>query len=500
MFYNWRPLEDLPEDWKNLASLQLASLSQVWREQREKLREDKDLKEFNARLMREWAIETGIIENIYSLSRGITQVLIEKGLSENLIGHGDANLPSDEVIPIIKDHLEVLEGLFDFVAGRRPLSVSYIKEMHAAMTRHQEFTRGIDSLGKKVNVPLIRGDWKKMPNNPSRQNGSHHEYCPPEQVASEMDNLIKLHLEHCSAQVPPEVEAAWLHHRFTQVHPFQDGNGRIARTLASLVFIRERWFPLVLTRDMRDDYIAYSEKADQGDISDLVRLFTKVQIDAFKKALSISEDIVRERKHHHDIIRSAVDKIAERKKDDQKNRKLQALEIFSQLGTYTGKKLEELASELNEHLQRIDKNYGAQFQKNGKTNDHWFRGQIVASARKLEYFADLRTYKSWIKLRLTEERQTDIIFSFHFLGQAFTGICAISAFLEQKDVAHKEPKNKIQSSAESYIEESLPSPNVICEEVFQFSYNEPLDNVERRYKTWFEDSIRIGLESWRRQL
>lgn len=52
-------------------------------------------------------------------------------------------------------------------------------------------------------------------------------------------------------EVSPEVEAAWLHHRFTQIHPFQDGNGRIARLLASLVFIKAGWFPLVVTRDDR---------------------------------------------------------------------------------------------------------------------------------------------------------------------------------------------------------------------------------------------------------
>ncbi len=84
-----------------------------------------------------------------------------------------------------------------------------------------------------------------------RPDGLIHEYCPPEQVTSEMDRLIELHREHQIGEIPPEVEAAWLHHRFTQIHPFQDGNGRIARCLASLVFIQAKWFPLVLTRGDR---------------------------------------------------------------------------------------------------------------------------------------------------------------------------------------------------------------------------------------------------------
>ena len=46
-----------------------------------------------------------------------------------------------------------------------------------------------------------------------------------------------MYTEHQGCGVPLEVEAAWLHHRFTQIHPFEDGNGRVARALASLVFI-----------------------------------------------------------------------------------------------------------------------------------------------------------------------------------------------------------------------------------------------------------------------
>ena len=46
----------------------------------------------------------------------------------------------------------------------------------------------------------------------------------------------ELHRNH--HDVAPEVEAAWLHHRFTQIHPFQDGNGRIARALATLIFVK----------------------------------------------------------------------------------------------------------------------------------------------------------------------------------------------------------------------------------------------------------------------
>ena len=79
-----------------------------------------------------------------------------------------------------------------------------------------------------------------------------------------MDRLLAMHREHGQRGVAPEVEAAWLHHRFTQIHPFQDGNGRVARALATLVMIRAGWFPLVVTDAGRADYIEALEIADGG--------------------------------------------------------------------------------------------------------------------------------------------------------------------------------------------------------------------------------------------
>ena len=111
--YKWKPIEDLPANWHKIASTDLNSLAAIWIEQAEKLKESESLKRFNDHLRRQWAIETGIIENLYSIDRGITQLLIEKGIEASLIPHGATDKPKELVISLIKNQEEALEGIFD---------------------------------------------------------------------------------------------------------------------------------------------------------------------------------------------------------------------------------------------------------------------------------------------------------------------------------------------------------------------------------------------------
>ena len=89
--YKWKPIEDLPDDWQKLASSELAGLFAVWKEHVVRLKDSPAYREFQARLRREWAIETGVIENLYEIERGVTQTLIERGFQAELLSHGSTN-------------------------------------------------------------------------------------------------------------------------------------------------------------------------------------------------------------------------------------------------------------------------------------------------------------------------------------------------------------------------------------------------------------------------
>lgn len=494
--HSWEPISDLPVNWGDLASEELLALRNAWQESRNRMESQDSLNSFHERLAREWAIETGFIERVYDIDRGTTLLLIEKGIEASLIPHGATNKPAELVVAIIRDHKEALEGLFDFVRDRRSLSISYVKELHQLLMRHQNTTVAREQLtGKLRNIELVKGDWKRWPNNPYREDGELlHEYCPPEQVASEMDRLIEMHVAHMQQNIPPEIEAAWLHHRFAQIHPFQDGNGRVARAISSLILIKDGCFPLVIHRDVRDQYLTALEKADHNDLAPFVALISLSQVKMFRRALSISEDVLLESRAdiQRRVIESAIERLNARRMQEEMTLK-QVFDIAKSLEELALEELQATATSLDASLKAVSDEYFANARRNDRENSFWYTGNVVELAGDpnlaYQYFADTRTYHSWIRLRIRESRQAEFVVSFHCLGTKFNGIMVASAFL-----LIRHPKD---DDANPRIDGPYP---VMPDDLFQFSHNERIENVTRRFRTWLEQVVLIALEQWRKQL
>jgi hypothetical protein len=79
-----------------------------------------------------------------------------------------------------------------------------------------------------------------------------------------------------TASVSPPLAAAVVHSWLTLIHPFEDGNGRVARLLANLILLRESWPPLIIRASDRLQYLdALSHSDEAGDILPLFDLFVK---------------------------------------------------------------------------------------------------------------------------------------------------------------------------------------------------------------------------------
>ena len=247
---------------------------------------------------RAFAIETGQIEGLYLLRQGVTDTLITEGF-EGVRGSHSVTAIGDETLKgLLVDQEAVLDILFAHVKDERPITGSAIKEWHALLTRHQATATGIDPFGNRIEIPLRKGQYKIRPNNPRRQDGFVHEYCPPEQVETQMERFLAFHEGHRDLELAPELEAAWLHHEFVRIHPFQDGNGRISRLLMAWAYARAGEFPPVIPAQNKPDYITSLELADQGDFPALVSYLGRLAKDRLAAAANRAELILRGRTHY----------------------------------------------------------------------------------------------------------------------------------------------------------------------------------------------------------
>ena len=484
----WNPsigITDLEGDSKGLAATEIPGIRATWRDQRDLLQGTKLLHDFDERLGREWAIETGVIENLYEVERGVTQTLIEQGFRAELLTHGSTNRPREFVLKLLADQKSALDGVFDFVKSDRILSTSWIRELHAVLLRSQEFTEGVDNFGRDVEISLIKGDWKNLPNSPVR-GGVLYAYCPPEHVASEMDRLVAMHAEHDARGVPTEVQAAWLHHRFAQIHPFRDGNGRIARAIASLVLIKGGLFPLVVTRDDRTKYLGALEAADYGDLKPLVDLIARLQRVRFAKATAISEAIRSEKADEKEALAGLLEAV-NKKADERRKEYAEVQERAEDIKENLRARLEEICPEVRNALRRVVNSGNANVWVADKETGHYYRAQIIQNAKEhLNYYVNFGQFRSWVSLNMWWERQARLVFAIHGIGYGFNGSLICAPFLEFRDKGEDE--------------ETRSTLAPVAEEGFIFFYNETKDAVLDRFRPWRRRVLGVALKELTRNL
>ncbi len=79
------------------------------------------------------------------------------------------------------------------------------------------------------------------------------------------------------------VKAAIFYHRLVWIHPFFDGNGRTARLVFNLLFLKEGFPPAIILKNDRKKYSDALNKANQGDYSKLALLV----LQALERSLDI---------------------------------------------------------------------------------------------------------------------------------------------------------------------------------------------------------------------
>ncbi|MYC62938.1 MAG: Fic family protein [Caldilineaceae bacterium SB0661_bin_34] len=231
------------------------------------------IKKGKFRFVNSLVIETGAIAGLYELTEEMTEALVRSGFDSlrgrrkkgvdphisNLIStFRQRNLKGvDYLLNVLADHTQAHSKILDFVLEDRPITKYAIRGLHQLIIAHQETYDADDSLGKRVIRKMEPGAFRMFPaypNNPTQPDGTTIPYVPYEQIDSQLDRLLELYGDYRKT-CHPLLVGAWLHHRFAQIHPFPDGNGRTGRMLLNWHLWSADWNPVSVHRRDRDNYL-----------------------------------------------------------------------------------------------------------------------------------------------------------------------------------------------------------------------------------------------------
>lgn len=492
--HQWQPIQPADPASEQYDFGEIDSLQRQWLALKE--RQDSVTAQahaaFRERLNRSWAIETGIIEGLYTLDQGVTETLIQRGIFADYIERSSTDQEPQDLARILQDHQESIALVDQYIRGSNPLTRSFIRQLHQVLTRHQGTYAGVTQFGKRYNPPLDKGGFKKLPNNPTRPDGNIHQYCPPEQVDSEIDNLLYFYNEMERASYHPLLTGAWLHHAFTQIHPFQDGNGRVVRALLTWHLVKENYLPIVVSRDDRADYIEKLELADGGDLNPFVDLMVQMEKRTILQALGEPESATRP-----GVVDQVVDHIVDQLRRRNQERAAQLRSVNEVAGHFRGiaeNYLTSIGDSISRRLNEAGMSLRSFLDTGGPDNrEHWYQSQIIETANNAKNWVNLNESRFFVKLSLqndfrdTATRHPRLVFviSLHHVGRELSGIMEATAFA----LIEHHPDDEVQSAGASYFKDCTVSP-------FTFTWEVEAIAATDRFIQWTEERFGTALSYW----
>ena len=131
--------------------------------------------------------------------------------------------------------------------AHQPLTETFIRQLHSTLLR-EDYTIHKQFNGQPTSYTVHAGTYKTRPNSVITVTGERFEYASPEETPALMCDLINWYRKEEQNGVLTPIElAALFHYRYIRIHPFEDGNGRIARLLVNYI-LRKHDYPMIVVK------------------------------------------------------------------------------------------------------------------------------------------------------------------------------------------------------------------------------------------------------------
>ncbi len=201
-----------------------------------------------------------------TLTQGETNSLIRLGMNatiaknqrdiQEMMGHIDA----------VTD-LEFFKEKFDKFKHCAPISQLIIKNLHSKIFVKDLVKQSIQD-GMVRTAVLKAGEYKQFENSVMQKDGTIFKYISAHETPSLMTDLVDWYNNNIN-KLHPVILATMFHYKFIRIHPFGDGNGRMARLLMNYILQSAGYSIVIVTSDDRDNYISKLDLTNNNFTDDL---------------------------------------------------------------------------------------------------------------------------------------------------------------------------------------------------------------------------------------
>lgn len=169
----------------------------------------------------------------------------------------------------LKDHLEitghnqVLKTIEDLVKTDYPLTENFIRELHTILLKSSYEVDAITPDGQPSKKKIEIGRYKTTPNHVITKTGEIFRFASPEETPAKMHDLLDWYSKKLiTPDLNPIFLAAEFHYSFIRIHPFDDGNGRIARILMNFILMKYGFPPVIIRTEDKINYFSALQQVD----------------------------------------------------------------------------------------------------------------------------------------------------------------------------------------------------------------------------------------------
>ena len=212
-----------------------------------------------ARLSRRFTVDfnynTNHIEG-NTLTYGQTEILLLFG---KVIGEADVR----DVQEIAASNVGLRMMTDEAAIKDIPLTQNFIRTLHKTLLREDYTVYHNLAGGVQTSYVIHAGQYKTRPNSVITRYSDRFEYASPEETPNLMADLVDWYnTAEKEGKLSPVELAALFHYRYIRIHPFEDGNGRIARLMVNFILARHDYPMIVVRSRNKSEYLEALHQAD----------------------------------------------------------------------------------------------------------------------------------------------------------------------------------------------------------------------------------------------